>query len=314
MLIDEWGTMGRKRPTLNDLKELCVKAGAMSGASYISHEILGGCAIGPNLNGDSLSLATMTLNAMEANVDQFDELLESELLTIDNSDFINSPILPANDLKAHQVPFRYLCKISDNFNDNRIVGRGGFANVYMGITERSNVKIAIKKLKSGVTEEEIAMMSQQLNYEVDQLPRLKHPNIIDLLGFSNDVPLYSCLLYPYMPNGTLESKLAAVRSGVQELATADRLMILKGIAEGINRLHTNETKVMIHRDIKPSNILLDDDLTPKIADFGLLRYGVSGQGESISYTQCAKGTPVYMAPEAAGNEQTLGQCVWSMRL
>ena len=71
-------------------------------------------------------------------------------------------------------------KITNRFSDNNKIGEGGFSDVYLGITEKSQKKIAIKKLKID-SETEQAIMDL-MNLEVEQLPRMKHPNIIDLLG------------------------------------------------------------------------------------------------------------------------------------
>ncbi len=322
ILIEEWGTMGKVRPTMKDLKDLCIVAGAISAASYINHEILGGDLITPDTNGIAAAIGSVSLAdrpddndddgeaEAEVNVDTFDTLIEGELVTMDNSDFLDIPVSPANDLRAHQVPLRYLRAISNNFEESRVIGKGGFATVYLGITNRSNVKIAIKKLKMGTTNNAREMMEQQLNYEIDQLPRLKHPNIIDFLGYSNDVVEHSCLLYPYMANGPLDKMIHGPKTKEEALTAAQRVAILRGVAQGLDHLHTR-SKVLVHRDIKPSNILLDDNYVPKIADFGLLRYGVSGQGESMTFTQAVKGTGPYMPHEGHSGDISAKWDVWS---
>ena len=101
------------------------------------------------------------------------------------------------------------------FSLSRFIGKGGFATVYEGITARSRARIAVKKLKSNASgvdgggnggenggggggHFDPEVMMQQLNYEVDQLPRLRHPNIIELLGYSNDeqqVRIRTCCRY-----------------------------------------------------------------------------------------------------------------------
>ena len=113
-------------------------------------------------------------------------------------------------------------------------------------------------------------MLQQLNYEVDQLPRLRHPNIIEILGYSNDHPEEACLLYPLMTGGTLEKRLrpraatAGAMPTAQQLRAVQRTAIALGVAEGLNFLHT-QPKCLIHRDIKSSNILLDQNNLPKVS-------------------------------------------------
>ena len=104
-------------------------------------------------------------------------------------------------------------------------------------------------------------------FKVEHLPRLKHRNIIDLYGYSNDSVASPCLIYPFMENGTLNGILKHEGQHPKHLNSRQRLDISKGIAEGIcyiHRLQTEPTKMLIHRDIKSSNILLDDKMTPKV--------------------------------------------------
>lgn len=312
LLIDEWGTMDEKMATLADLKQLCLEVNAIAAASYINNDILANGPIHPeNALHETMQAVTLReVNGAAAIPDFDEELLESELLADDeNSDFVDNPIAPENNMPTHRVPIHYLATICDNFSQDRILGTGGFASVYLGITKRSKFKMAIKRLKSSANEKERQNMMQQLNYEVDTLPRIRHPNIIDLLGYSNDEPQMSCLLYEFMPNGTLAKKLSA-KSKSEALTAQQRLVIAKGVAEGIRHLHS-QNKILIHRDIKPSNILLANNFQPKLADFGLLRYGVSGSGESVSHTQAAGGTPAYMPPEATRGDVSAKWDVWS---
>ena len=77
----------------------------------------------------------------------------------------------------YSIRYAYLDKITNRFSDNNKIGEGGFSDVYLGITEKSQKKIAIKKLKID-SETEQAIMDL-MNLEVEQLPRMKHPNIIE---------------------------------------------------------------------------------------------------------------------------------------
>ena len=104
-------------------------------------------------------------------------------------------------------------------------------------------------------------------FKVDQLLRLKHRNILDLYGYSNDSTANPCLVYPFMKNGTLRDMLNYDAQHSMHLNSIQRLEISKGIAEGICHIHgvrTDQKTCLIHRDIKPSNILLDDKMTPKV--------------------------------------------------
>ena len=134
----------------------------------------------------------------------------------------------------------------------------------------------------------------QFNFEVDQLPKLVHPNIIKVLAYSNDVAEHPCMIYQYMEHGTLSQRLAPGDWAAKELQADQRIKIALGIADAIKYLHTKPGKPLIHRDIKTTNILLAEDWSPMLADFGLLRAASTNN----TITTNIKGTPRYMAPEA----------------
>ena len=79
----------------------------------------------------------------------------------------------------------------------------------------------------------------------------------------------------------------------------------------MNFLHTLQPKPLVLRDVKPANILLDKGNIPKLADFGLLRKGVSGEGDTNTETMNVAGTNVYMAPESMRGDVSAKMDVWS---
>ena len=113
------------------------------------------------------------------------------------------------------------------------------------------------------------MVLQNLhNLKVKHFPQLRHPNIIDLYGYSSDNPDEPCLIYPFLRH-TLAQRLAK-NNELPPLTARERLNISFGIAKAINHIHQQEIvengkrKVLVHRDIKPQNILLDDKLEAKV--------------------------------------------------
>jgi serine/threonine protein kinase len=163
---------------------------------------------------------------------------------------IDNPVPAENGLGAHRVPHAYLSKITQNFE--RHIGTGGYSNVYMGMTTTRKT-IAIKKLNDGASEYDTDRNKKKMNIEIGLMAKLAHPNIIELLGYSNDVTDQLCLIYPYMEL-TLQS---ALKFGT--LTVAQRLQIARGTARGIQYLHSRRPDQLIHCDIKPANILLDNN-------------------------------------------------------
>ncbi|KAM7366773.1 hypothetical protein PAMP_014720 [Pampus punctatissimus] len=95
----------------------------------------------------------------------------------------------------------------------------------------------------------------------------QHPNILDLLGCFSDEERY-CLVYPYLPNGSLFHRLHH-QDGKPPLSWQERLTIIKGVAKALHHLHTAQPCPVICGNISSANILLDDALQPKLSDFGL---------------------------------------------
>ncbi|EFH47171.1 hypothetical protein ARALYDRAFT_486919 [Arabidopsis lyrata subsp. lyrata] len=194
----------------------------------------------------------------------------------------------------HRFRYRDLYAATDGFKENRIVGTGGFGVVYRGnISSSSSEQIAVKKITPN------SMQGvREFVAEIESLGRLRHKNLVNLQGWCkhrNDL----LLIYDYIPNGSLDSLLYSKprRSGAV-LAWNARFQIAKGIASGLLYLHEEWEKIVIHRDVKPSNVLIDDDMNPRLGDFGLARLYERG---SQSRTTVVVGTIGYMAPELARN-------------
>jgi serine/threonine protein kinase len=137
----------------------------------------------------------------------------------------------------------------------------------------------------------------QLHNEVLVLAELQHKNLVRLQGFCSHRD-DTLLVYEYIKNGSLDNFLFVDNSDHgNTLNWEQQYNIILGIAKGILYLHEDSSMRIIHRDLKPNNILLDDDMDPKIADFGLAR--LLGEGHTHTKTAKAVGTLGYMAPEYA---------------
>ncbi|CAL5344587.1 unnamed protein product [Camellia sinensis] len=194
--------------------------------------------------------------------------------------------------KSHDFPSIELNLIhvaTKYFSEENKLGEGGFGPVYKG-TLPNGKEIAVKRLSrtSG-------QGLQELENEVTLIARLQHRNLVKLLGCcleGNE----SLLIYEYMPNKSLDIFLFDSTKAVQ-LDWKRRLLIINGIARGLLYLHEDSRLRIIHRDLKTSNVLLDDEMNPKISDFGMAR--IFGRNQSESNTNRVVGTYGYMAPEYA---------------
>ncbi|CAL1545778.1 unnamed protein product [Lymnaea stagnalis] len=200
---------------------------------------------------------------------------------------LNMPV--DDDLK--EVRYDVLRKITNNF-DNRnlqdggsLIGVGGFGEVFLG-TFNTGFKVAVKVLMQ--TGDEI---TGQFRTEVETLCKFKHENLVLLLGYSTDGN-HKCLIYQYMPNGSLEDRLAC-RFDTPPLANSMRIDIAKGTARGITFLHEGG---LTHRDIKSANILLDSQFNPKVGDFATAK--VAPSNLTTYNASVVIGTQAYLAPEA----------------
>ncbi|XP_077243466.1 cysteine-rich receptor-like protein kinase 10 [Tasmannia lanceolata] len=200
--------------------------------------------------------------------------------------------LGENDLKTQELPlidFSTLKAATDNFSNANKLGKGGFGPVYKGILPDGK-EIAVKRLSRNS-----GQGLEEFKNEVMLIANLQHRNLVRLLCccIQEEEKL---LIYEYMPNTSLDVFLFdPTRHG--ELNWKRRLDIIRGIAQGLLYLHEDSRLKIIHRDLKASNVLLDQDMNPKISDFGMARIFFGNQNQAN--TNRVVGTYGYMAPEYA---------------
>ncbi|KAF3323128.1 leucine-rich repeat receptor-like protein kinase PXL2 [Carex littledalei] len=181
--------------------------------------------------------------------------------------------------------------------ESNVIGMGATGIVYKAELSRPHSVIAVKKLwRPGAThEEDHADLSADVAKEVALLGRLRHRNIVRLLGYVHN-DLDCMMLYEYMPNGSLWEALHGAGAEMGQVLLGDwnlRYNVATGVAQGLAYMHHDCHPPVIHRDVKSSNILLDANMEARIADFGLAR-NLARKNESVSVVAGSYG---YIAPE-----------------
>lgn len=182
--------------------------------------------------------------------------------------------------------YEHLEKATNYFHISNKLGQGGSGAVYKGTLPGGKI-VAVKRLFFNTSQ-----WADHFFNEVNLISGIDHKNLVKLLGCSITGP-ESLLVYEYVPNQSLHYHLFGRKHG-QPLSWEDRYKIILGTASGLAFLHEGSQLRIIHRDIKLSNVLLDDDFTPKIADFGLARLFPEDQSH---ISTAIAGTLGYMAPE-----------------
>ncbi|GKD53818.1 kinase-like domain, phloem protein 2-like protein [Tanacetum coccineum] len=187
-----------------------------------------------------------------------------------------------------EVNLEEIKSATDNFNENNVIGIGGFGKVYKGELSLSEGKImvAIKRL-----DRKYGQGDPEFLKEIRMLSCYKHENLISLLGFCKEGD-EMILIYEHASRGSLDRVLNDAT-----LMWKQRLKICLDAAKGLSFLHDpNGTQQRIlHCDIKSANILLDESLNAMVADFGLSKISPANQKYTFLFTSPV-GTPGYCDP------------------
>ncbi|KAG0558418.1 hypothetical protein KC19_10G026500 [Ceratodon purpureus] len=197
------------------------------------------------------------------------------------------------DINAKRFEYNELRAATKNFAPDMKLGAGAYGAVYKGILV-NNVVVAVKQLF-----QETNKGRDDFVNEVLLIANLQHRNLVTLKGYCLHGK-QTLLVYEYVDNCDLHELLLSRQDkspsmDKQILNWQVRLNICQGVAQGLYYLHASSQSRIIHRDIKASNILLDKNLQPKIADFGLAR--PIEDARSVIITQQCAGTLGYVAPE-----------------
>ncbi|KAF8091190.1 hypothetical protein N665_0451s0003 [Sinapis alba] len=186
--------------------------------------------------------------------------------------------------------------IYPQLTEDNIIGSGGSGLVYR-VTLKSGETLAVKKLWGGPGQKSESVFRS----EVEILGRVRHGNIVKLLMCCSGEE-FRFLVYEFMENGSLGDVLHSEKEhrAVSPLDWTTRFSIALGAAQGLAYLHHDSVPAIVHRDVKSNNILLDHEMKPRVADFGLakpLKREDNNGVSDVSPMSCVAGSYGYIAPE-----------------
>lgn len=184
--------------------------------------------------------------------------------------------------------FRELKKATNNFDEKRKLGQGGYGVVYRGVLPEDNVEVAVKWFSRESLKGEDDFLA-----ELTIINRLRHKHLVRLLGWCHKNGKL-LLVYEYMRKGSLDMHLFTVTG--EPLSWTLRCKILAGVASALHYLHYEYDQKVVHRDIKASNIMLDSNFNARLGDFGLAR-ALDNEKTSYAEAEGVLGTIGYIAPE-----------------
>ncbi|XP_062074897.1 rust resistance kinase Lr10-like [Humulus lupulus] len=189
-----------------------------------------------------------------------------------------------NALKPSRYTYADIKQITSKFMEK--LGEGAYGTVYKGKLS-ADLFVAVKILNSSKGN------GEEFINEVGTIGRIHHVNVVRLVGYCADGARRG-LVYEFSPNGSLQRHISSPDSE-HFLGWKKLQEITLGIAKGVEYLHQGCDQQILHFDIKPHNVLLDENFTPKISDFGLAKLCLKDQ--SIVSMTTARGTMGYIAPE-----------------
>ncbi|KAF5955533.1 hypothetical protein HYC85_008389 [Camellia sinensis] len=209
--------------------------------------------------------------------------------------------------RPHQmVSYNDLRLATGNFNQENLLGKGSFGSVYKG-NLREGSPIAVKVLDVERTGSWKSFLA-----ECAALRSVRHRNLVKLITSCSSIDFknleFLALVYEFMSNGSLEDWIRGKRrhTNGDGLNIVERLNVAIDVACVVNYLHHENGAQVVHCDLKPSNILLDEDMTAKVGDFGLAKLLISRTRDqsSISSTRGVKGSVGYITSRFIFSELT----------
>uniref|UniRef100_A0A453DJY9 non-specific serine/threonine protein kinase n=2 Tax=Aegilops tauschii subsp. strangulata TaxID=200361 RepID=A0A453DJY9_AEGTS len=187
-----------------------------------------------------------------------------------------------------RFPYHELVEATRNFAAEEKLGQGGFGTVYQGyLREPAGLAVAIKRLQSSI------QGKKEYKSEIKVISRLRHRNLVRLIGWCHGHDQALLLVYELMPNRRLDIHLHGKKGTF--LTWEMRMKILLELGSALLYLHEEWEQCVLHRDIKPSNVMLDESFGAKLGDFGLARLVDHAAG--MQTMTAISGTPGYLDPD-----------------
>ncbi|GMH22463.1 hypothetical protein Nepgr_024306 [Nepenthes gracilis] len=186
-----------------------------------------------------------------------------------------------------EFSFSEIEKATNYFDPSMTIGKGGYGCTYRGYLR--GIEVAVKMPHPDMSSH------REFQQEVDVLSKLRHPNLVTLMGIC---PERWALIYEYLPNGSLEDRLNC-KDGTLPLPWQTRVRIAIELCSVIVFLHSNRPFSIVHGDLKPANILLDKNFLCKLGDCGISHAISNTAGNTTRYyrTDNPMGTFAYVDPE-----------------
>ncbi|RHN42806.1 putative protein kinase RLK-Pelle-LRR-XII-1 family [Medicago truncatula] len=204
------------------------------------------------------------------------------------------------------VSYDELRLATEEFSQENLIGIGSFGSVYKGHLSQGNSTTAVKVLDTLRTGSLKSFFA-----ECEAMKNSRHRNLVKLITSCSSVDFrnndFLALVYEYLSNGSLEDWIKGRKNHANGngLNLMERLNIAIDVALALDYLHNDSETPIAHCDLKPSNILLDEDMTAKVGDFGLARLLIqrSTNQVSISSTHVLRGSIGYIPPEYGWGEK-----------
>ncbi|TVU26369.1 hypothetical protein EJB05_28912, partial [Eragrostis curvula] len=210
--------------------------------------------------------------------------------------------------KLPKVSYNDLARATEGFSASNLIGTGRYSSVYRGTLFQGRIIVAVK-----VFNLETRGAQKSFIAECNALINARHRNLVPILTACSSIDSagndFKALVYEFMARGDLHMTLYSTRGygntdTLGNITLTERLNIVVDVADALEYLHHNNHQTIVHCDLKPRNILLDDNMTAHVGDFGLARFRcdspASSFGDSIStFSFAIKGTVGYVPPEYA---------------